>query len=48
MPSAKQSTKEIEGEEWEALYCYHRDMRKATEAKKKNQVRVKKRMFFGQ
>ena len=34
MPSAKQSIKEFEGEEWEELHCPYRDMSKATGAKK--------------
>ena len=34
MSSAKQSTKELKGIEWEELYCHHREVSKATGAKK--------------
>ena len=35
----------IKGDEWEELYCHHRDVSKATGAPK---VRVRKRGLFGQ
>ena len=45
MPSAKQSTKELNGEEWEELYCHSREMSQATGAKKPSESQKTKAIW---
>ena len=45
MPSAEQSYKGIEGEDWEELYCHYRDVSKATGAKKPSESQKAKALW---
>ena len=45
MPSAKQSTKEWKGKEWEELYCHFREMNKSTGAKKPSESQKAKALW---
>ena len=45
MPSAKQSTREIEGNEWEELYCHYRKMNRAVGAEKRSESQKAKALW---